>query len=82
MNPSAMRPSASFGLETALVFAPTPQRSTLLAGGAGHQQHIKLLRSLLERLSVAMLIEQGQDSMITAGRTARRLGLAETARWT
>ena len=41
--------------------------AALLADGGGHQQHIKLLRSLLEWLSVAMLIEQSQDGMIGAG---------------
>jgi len=41
--------------------------AALLTDGGGHQQHIKLLRSLLEWLSVAMLIEVGPDGMVAAG---------------
>lgn len=41
--------------------------AALLADGGGHQQHIKLLRSLLEWLNVAMLIEVGADGTVAAG---------------
>lgn len=53
-----------------LAVGPVPiekLEAALLADGGGHQQHIKLLRSLLEWLNVALLIEQGQDGTVKAG---------------
>lgn len=57
-------------LQRELAGGPLPVEkleAALLADGGGHQQHIKLLRSLLEWLSVAKLIEVGDDGMVAAG---------------
>lgn len=57
-------------LQRELAAGPTPVEkveAALLADGGGHQQHIKLLRSLIEWLTVAMLVEQQPDGMIAPG---------------
>ena len=57
-------------LQRDLASGPVPAEkleAALLADGGGHQQHIKLLRSLIEWLTVAMLIEQQPDGMIGRG---------------